>query len=448
VGDFLDRVESLGLDLHSLMIVKHGHVIAEGWWAPYRADVPQLLYSLSKSFTSTAIGIAQSEGLLSIDEPVVSFFPDKVKKDPSDFVAGLKVRHLLSMSSGHVEDTWPAISASGSDYIGHFLDIEPEKRPGTTFCYNQGCTYALSAIISRLTGVTLLEYLRPRLFEPMGMEAVEWLTSREGITQGFTGLYLETESIAKFGVLQLQLGDWKGARLAPAEYLVQAHTKQVANVETSPDPDWQQGYGFQFWVCRHGAYRGDGAYGQLCVVVPQYDAVVVCTAGTPEMQMELDALWEYLLPALSESSGPEPLADETLSRRLEHLAIPCLETNANVGPASAVFDRDGRSAPLTEHITQLRVDRSGSAISLGIATPDDEYRFHLIDNDWTTGTLPGLHIPSSEAAVCGGWISPDRFSAEVVWPASPHRLLLRGAFGTGSTFEAMWATPPLRGLDS
>jgi CubicO group peptidase (beta-lactamase class C family) len=448
VSDFLDRVETLGLDLHSIMIVKNGYAVAEGWWAPYRADAPQLLYSLSKSFTSTAIGIAQSEGLLSIDDPVISFFPDKVKKDLSDYVAQMKVRDLLSMSSGHLEDTWPAISTSGSDFVSRFLEIEPERPPGTTFCYNQGCTYTLSALISRLTGVTLLEYLRPRLLEPMGVTAAEWLTSREGITQGFSGLHLETESIAKFGVLQLQLGEWKGDQIAPADYLVTAHEKQVANLDTSPDPDWQQGYGFQFWVCRHGAYRGDGAYGQLCVAIPQQNAVVVCTAGTPEMQMELDAIWEHLLPALSDPFEPDRLADETLFQRLDHLAVPRPETNARVGPVSAVFDRAGRSVPLTEHIMQLRVERSGSAISLGIVTTDNDYDFNLTDNDWTTGAFPGRHTPFPEVAVCGGWISPDRFSVDVVWPASPHRLLLRGVIGTRSTFKAQWATPPLRGLDS
>ncbi len=447
MSDFLDRVESLSLDLHSLMIVKNGFVIAEGWWAPYRADVPQLLYSLSKSFTSTAIGIAQSEGLLSIDDPVISFFPDKVTKEPSDNVAQMSVRHLLSMSSGHVEDTWPAISNSDTDFVSHFLEIEPERRPGTTFCYNQGCTYTLSAIISRLTGTTLLDYLRPRLFEPLGITAVEWLTSREGITQGFSGLHLGTESIAKFGALQLRLGEWKGGQIAPGDYLLAAHEQQVSNLHTSPDPDWRQGYGFQFWVCRHGAYRGDGAYGQLCVVIPQHNAVVVCTAGTPEMQMELDAIWEHLLPALSDPSEPDPLADETLSQSLDHLAVPRLETNADVGPVSAVFDRAGRRATLTEHITQLRVDRTESAISLGIATPDNVYHFRLTNNEWTTGTFPGLHTPSPEVAVCGGWISPDRFSVDAVWPASPHRLLLRGVISTRSGFDATWATPPLRGLD-
>jgi CubicO group peptidase (beta-lactamase class C family) len=430
------------------MIVKNAHVIAEGWWAPYRPDVPQLVYSLSKSFTSTAIGLAQSEGLLSIDDPVVSFFADKLKKDPSEYLAALKVRHLLAMASGHVNDTWPDISTGESDFVSHFLAIEPEQQPGTIFCYNQGCTYTLSAIISRLTGTTLLEYLRSRLFEPMGITAVEWLTSREGITEGFTGLHLETESIAKFGLLQLQLGEWKGGQIAPGDYLAEAHQKQVSNLETSPDPDWQQGYGFQFWVCRHSAYRGDGAFGQLCVVIPHDNAVIVCTAGTPEMQMELDAIWEYLLPALSSPSELDPPSDETLSRRLDRLASPRLETNADLGPLSAVFDRTGDSAPLTEHITQLRVDRSGSACSLGIATSDNDYRFQLIDNEWTTGTLPGLHTPFLEVALCGGWISRDHFSADVVWPASPHRLLLRGAIGTRSTFEATWATSPLRGIDS
>ncbi|HTT59487.1 MAG TPA: serine hydrolase domain-containing protein [Acidimicrobiales bacterium] len=432
------------------MIVKNGYVVAEGWWPPYRSEVPQLTYSLSKSVTSTAIGIAQSEGLLSIDDSVVSFFGEKAKKSHSTYLSQLKVRHLLAMSSGHLHDTWPEISAGDSDFVTHFLAIEPDRAPGTTFCYNQGCTYTLSALISRLTGSTLWEYLRPRLFDPLGVTNLEWLTSREGITLGFTGLHLETESIAKFGLVQLHLGEWQGRQVVPADYLAQAHEKQVANVGSSREPDWQQGYGFQFWVCRHGAYRADGAMGQLCVVIPEHDAVVVCTAGTPEgeMQSELDAIWDCLLPGLSVPSEPDALADKRLAQRLDHLASPSLEIDPNVGPSNVVFTRSSAGAPLTEHITRLRVHRSGSQSSLSIRAFGREHSFQLIDGDWCPGTLPGLHTPFVDVSVRGGWASFDRYVLDVVWPASPHRLELRGVLGTTPTFEATWATPPLRGLDS
>ena len=188
---FLDAVQRSRLDLHSLMLVRHGHVVAEGWWAPYRADRIHLLYSLSKTFTSTAIGMAQAEGLLSIDDPVVSFFPDKVGGAASPHVKAIKVRHLLTMASGHGEDTLPALTKGGPDMVRSFLSTAPDHQPGSFFCYNQGCTYTLSAIITRLTGQRLVDYLRPRLFDPLGIEQARWLQSEEGTDLGYTGLHLE-----------------------------------------------------------------------------------------------------------------------------------------------------------------------------------------------------------------------------------------------------------------
>ena len=296
---FLDAIESARFDLHSLMLVRHGHVVAEGWWAPYRADRVHLLYSLSKSFTSTAVGIAEAEGLLSIEDDVVQLFPDKTPADASEATRAMKVRHLLSMASGHAEDTRRAMARDGTDLVRGFLSIPPDKEPGTLFCYNQGCTYTLSALITRLTGERLLDYLRPRLFDPLGIEEAVWTQSDEGIDQGFSGLHLATESIAKLGLLHLQNGRWEDRQLVPEAYLAEAHRVQIDNAGVMTNSDWQQGYGFQFWMCRNGAYRGDGAFGQFLVVVPDADAVIVCTAQVTEMQAELDLIWEHLLPALS-----------------------------------------------------------------------------------------------------------------------------------------------------
>lgn len=443
IVEFLDQIETLRLDMHSLMIIKSGQIVTEGWWEPYRANAPHLLYSLSKSFTSTAIGIAEHEGLLSINDAVVSFFPEKVEGDIHPFTAELKIRHLLAMASGHVIDTWPAISVGDPDIVRNFLAINPTEPPGTHFCYNQGCTYTLSAIISKVTGGTLLEYLRSRLFTPMGVETVEWLESPEGITQGFSGLYLETESIAKFGILQLRLGEWNGDQLVPAEYLKAAHEKHVGNFDSSDSSDWQQGYGFQFWVCRNDAYRGDGAFGQLCVVIPRCEAVIVCTAALADMQTELDIVWKYLLPALCGSFARDSAGDEELSLRLSNLSSSSSDLATADGPLSATFTRSASMAPFTEHLRYLRVKSFKNGNTLTLVTHEGEHSFDLVANKWSEGMLPSLHQPFSKASVLGGWVSNDCLIVEVVWPTSPHRLLLRAEIGTESVFEAKWVTEPL-----
>jgi CubicO group peptidase (beta-lactamase class C family) len=440
---FLDAVETARLDLHSLMLLRHGHVVAEGWWAPYRAERVHLLYSLSKSFTSTAIGIAQAEGLLSVDDPVVSFFPDKGPVGASPYLSGMKVRHLLSMASGHAEDTWPALTKGGPDVVRSFLSIPPDSEPGSLFCYNQGCTYTLSAIITKLTGKRLVDYLRPRLFVPLGIEQARWLQSEEGTDLGFSGLHVVTESIAKLGQLYLQDGRWEGRQLVPESYVAEARRPHADNSQHPTGPDWQQGYGFQFWRCRHGAYRGDGAFGQFCVVVPDADAVIACTAQVHDMQQQINLFWEHLLPALGGHAPVDQAAEEHLAHRLSRLSTAVIDARAPSPRPGATFVRTGEPAPFTERLRTVRVEPTDDGTRLTVVMEGGEHPFDLRPGRWSEGILPGLHSPLAEVAVTGGWTGADEFRADIVSLSSPHRLQLRARADREPTFEAEWYTTPL-----
>ncbi len=445
---FLEAVDAARLDLHSLMLLRHGHVVAEGWWAPYRPDRVNLLYSLSKSFTSMAIGIAEGEGLLSIDDPVARFFPDKVPADAAwPYLNALKVRHLLAMASGHAEDTWPKLAKGGPDIVRSFLAIPPDKEPGSLFCYNQGCTFILSAIITRLTGERMLDYLRPRLFDPLGIEKAYWVQAEPGIDQGFSGLHLVTESVAKLGQLCLQNGRWEGRQLVPETYMSQAHSKQVDNGAQSVKTDWEQGYGFQFWMCRHEAYRGDGAFGQFCVVVPQADAVIACTAQVADMQAQLDLIWEHLLPALSGDAEADYKAEGELADRLHRLSTSVIDArviDARAGrPGREVaFTRIGR-AVFTKRVSALHVEPTDNGTRLTVVIDGVGHSFDLRPGAWTEGELPGLHAALPAVAVSGGWKSADEFRADVVSLTTPHRLRLRARTGGQPSFDAEWSVPPL-----
>jgi len=444
---FLDAVDASGIDLHSLMVLRHGHVVAEGWWAPYRPELVHLLYSLSKSYTSTAIGMAAAEGLLSIEDPVVSFFPDKVPEDVSPFVTGMKVRHLLSMASGHAVDTVSRLRDGGPDWVRTFLSIPPDKEPGTLFCYNQGCTYTLSAIITKLTGRRLVDYLQPRLFDPLGIDQAVWQQSDEGVDLGFSGFHAATESIAKLGQLHLHNGRWGDRQLLPEAYSLEAHRMQVDNSSFSENLDWQQGYGFQFWRCTHDAFRGDGAFGQFCVILPEVDAVVACTAQTTEMQAELNLIWEHLLPALSGGgggqSGGDPAADAALLERLGRLSTPTIAGGAG-GPGTEVtFARLGESSGPAAAITAIRVAPSGAGSRLTVVADGADQVFDLRPGEWATGALPGMHALIPIVAVTGGWTSRDRFEADVVLVTTPHRLQLRATIGDRPGVEVGWQVEPL-----
>jgi CubicO group peptidase (beta-lactamase class C family) len=309
VREFVEAADKINT-LHSFMLVRHGHVIAEGWWKPEAPDKPHVLHSLSKSFNSTAVGLAIADGKLSLDDPVLKFFPADAPHDVSDNLKALKVRDLLTMSGG--QETEPK-SGSGGPTVKQFLAHPFTHKPGTHFLYNSMGSYTLSAIVTKVTGQTTLEYLKPRLFEPLGIENLQWATSPEGNTLGGTGLKLCTEDIAKFGQLYLAKGNWNGKQLIPEQWIEQATSKQVPNDQESHAKmgiDWRQGYGFQFWCCTHNAFRGDGAAGQFIVVIPDKDVVIVITADTGNMQGELNAIWEKLLPGFRGKALPEDVAEQ------------------------------------------------------------------------------------------------------------------------------------------
>ncbi len=305
--DFVNELEKIDT-LHSFMIVRHGKVIAEGWWSPEAADKPHVLWSLSKSFDSTAVGFAVAEGKLSVDDPVLKFFPNEAPAEPSENLKAMKVRDLLTMSCGHEQELKiQNHNATAKEFLAHPVPL----KPGTHFQYNTYGSYMLSAIVTKVTGQTELDYLKPRLFDPLGIENPKWDASPEGPSLGGYGLYLCTEDIAKFGQLYLQKGQWNGKQLLPASWVEQATSKQVPNEgksHTKLGIDWNQGYGFQFWRCTHDSYRGDGRAGQLCLVIPTKDVVVAMTAEANAFQQQLNAVWEKLLPAFGDQALPEDAA--------------------------------------------------------------------------------------------------------------------------------------------
>ena len=341
VRAFVEAADANIDTLHGFVLVRHGKVVAEGWWSPQTADTPHVMHSLSKSFTSTAVGLAVAEGKLSIDDPVLKFFPEDAPPKLSKNLQAMRVRDLLTMSTGH--QTEPKFNAD-EPWTKTFLAHPVEFKPGTHFLYNSPGSYMLSAIVQKVTGQTVREYLLPRLFEPLGIKEPNWMTSPQGISTGGWGLELRTEDVAKFGLLYLQKGMWKGKQIVPAEWVAQATARQMSN-GSDPTKDWDQGYGFQFWRCRHGAFRGDGAFGQFCLVMPEQDAVLAITADTGDMQAELNVVWDKLLPAMASADAlPENAAElakfkEVISKlavRPEHKdRVLKLPGSPATGPATA-----------------------------------------------------------------------------------------------------------------
>ncbi|MEK3910122.1 serine hydrolase [Paenibacillus sp. FSL H7-0331] len=298
IEQFIIAIEAAGLNMHSFMLLRHGYVVSEKWWPTHHPDEPHALFSISKSFCSTAIGMLVDDGLLSIEEPVLQYFPDHMTPEIESNMSSLLIRHLLTMTSGHSEDPTNLIrNTQDGDWVKAFFETPIEEAPGSRFVYNSGATYLLSAIVQKVTGQTLLDYLRPRLFQPLGIENVTWESCPMGISCGGWGLNLTTEDIAKFGQLYLRKGVWDGKRLVSEDWIEKATSVHISTAAMD-GIDKQQGYGYQFWRCQFGGFCGRGANGQFCIIMPKQDVVIAITSDEKRMQALLDIVWEKLLPAI------------------------------------------------------------------------------------------------------------------------------------------------------
>lgn len=344
--DAADAARDSSIELHSFMIVRHGKVLAEGWWSPYRHDLKHTMYSASKSFTSTAIGLAEAEGKLKITDKVVSFFPESLPDTVSPYLAQMDIDDLLKMSAGH--GTEPQVTVT-DDWIKTFLAAPIVHEPGTVFLYNSAATFMLSAILQKVTGEKLIDFLTPRLFEPLGIKDADWEVNPQGINVGGWGLRVKTEDMAKLGLLYLQKGKWGDKQILTEEWVKAATSEQIKTVlgEENPTNDWAQGYGYQFWQTTHNAFRGDGAFGQYIFVLPEKDAVIIMTANAIDMQKQLNLVWEHLYPAFSETALPKN--DEAVNKLKSSLSSLTLPTYTTKETSPVQQDISGKNILIEEN---------------------------------------------------------------------------------------------------
>jgi CubicO group peptidase (beta-lactamase class C family) len=383
ISSFLEAIKDDQLELHSLMLLRNGHVVAEGWWHPYEAQLPHMLYSLSKSFTSTAIGMAVAEGRVSLDDFVVSFFPEDLPDEVSVNLSAMQIRHLLMMGTGQTQDILNQLALpQDPNWVKEFLKLPVDHAPGTYFFYNSGATFMLSAILQKVTGEKLLDYLQPRLLSPLGIHNATWEASPEGIHIGGFGLKITTEDIAKFGQLYLQQGMWNGSQLLSASWIAEAASKQISNGDDG-ESDWAQGYGYQFWLCRNGGYRGAGAFGQFCVVLPDQAAVIAITSGLSDMPAVLNHVWNFLLTGMHSHNIPlDELAAVKLQNQLKALQLTPLQIQPH-SPKEALIS--GQVYRLDENSLQcdtfsLRFEQDEAVMV--ISNPCGEHVIRMGRGEW------------------------------------------------------------------
>ena len=376
--------------IHGFVIVRHGKVIAEGSWKPFDTlNETHMLYSHSKSFTSSAIGLLADRGKIDLDERIVDIFSNEVPAKVSENLAQLRVRDLLTMNVGKKDH----LLRDGGDWVKEFLSKDFFRKPGTGFKYDSDATYMLAAIVEKKSGMKMMDYLQKNMFDQIGITKAWTTCSPQGIPCGGWGMNMTTRELARFGQLYLNRGDWDGKRVLSSDWVSLATTRQtwsgwqnVGVKALGEGTDWEQGYGFQFWRCRHGAYRADGAGGQYTVVIPEKDMVVSAHAGLGDFPKELDLIWDNLLPVLKDAPLAEnPSAQKKLADRLAKLAIKPVEF-ARARKWTTPFEFSLREN--SRGFKSVRFDpKDGGGCICTLVTRAGEQKFPAGTGEWQEGSI-------------------------------------------------------------
>jgi hypothetical protein len=368
---------------------------------------------------------------------VISFFPNDLPPTVSENPAKLTVKDLLSMSVGQEKE--PAVRDE-DNWVKAFLATPIKFTPGSVFLYNSIATYMCSAIVQKVTGQKIVDYLKPRLFDPLGIEGADWEEDSQGINTGGWGLRVRTEDLAKFGQLYLQKGVWNGKQIIPKAWVEEATSFKIQQPApakpTRPNEqnDWLQGYCYQFWRCRHNAYRGDGAFGQYTIVMPDQDAVIAIMSETSDMQGILDLVWEHLLPAMKAQALPINAAgSKALKQRMAVLAL--LPPKGGVIRTSAVkvSGKLFQIEPNTMNVESIALAyREGDTYQFVLKDRMGEHKVICGLEKWAFGEtdLPRPNLVNSskikveriaKVAAAGTWTDPTTFEITLRYYESPHR---------------------------
>jgi len=414
VEAFLDDAAAEGLEIHGLMLHRAGRVVAEGWWWPYRADRPRIMHSVTKSFLACAVGMALDEGRFRLQDKVISFFPQYLPPVVDDKLAAMSVEDLLTMRAGHAAETsgaiWRGIETS---WTAEFFKIPVVHPPGKTYLYTSAASYMLSAILTRVTGETLHEYLKPRFFTPLGITGEQWDVGPDNINPGGNGLTLKTVDLLKLGVLHAQKGLWRGRRILPEAWIDQATRSHS-----------EEGYGYQWATAADGAYLAIGIFMQFVMVFPRHQATLAVIGAQQEGSKAFLPIVQRHFPRAFEkafSTDAAVVADASLQARLAAVARkPPIVSYRSTKPAQ-ISGKTYRVEPNALGVTAVRFDFDAECCVFHLAEAGAEYRVVCGLNQWVEAQtdVPGRDLHHGYAlkgapVVAGArWL--DDSTLEMTW---------------------------------
>jgi CubicO group peptidase (beta-lactamase class C family) len=421
--EFLARLAADGIDWHSFLLHRRGHIACELYRWPYGAERPRLMHSVAKSFTACAIGLALAEHRFALTDKVVDFFPGYLPDSPGENLAAMTVEDLLTMRTGHAHETsgtrWRGLQSS---WIREFFKIPVTHRPGTVYQYTSAASYMLSAIITEVTGLTLHEYLRPRLFEPLGIQGETWDLGPDGINPGGNGLKCKSVDVLKLGVLHAQRGLWNGRRLLTEEWVADATRAHSA-----------RGYGYH-WASGAGhTFCAMGVFGQLLVVFPDQEASIVLTAAVNSAQActrcLLPLMHEYFPKAFTDELHDTRAAEDRLGELARRAALPVsLTSSARPAPGrNGVHEYRIEENPLG--VASLRLSLGADRCALHLTDADGEHVIETGIGQWLEGDtdMPGRELHHGydmrPARVVAGarWLDADTLEMSWIFVESAFR---------------------------
>lgn len=317
ITNFLDRLERCHLPMHSFILMKDDAIVAETYYAPYTADTKHRMFSITKSFVSVAIGLLAEEGRLSLDDFIISHFPEKLDNiTPSPYLAQMTIRDMLAMTSCHAKTTYKAPGCT--DWVGSFFTTPPSHAPGTTFSYDTSATHTLCALVEKLTGMKLLDYLRVKFLDDIGFSKDAYVIEAPGgESLGGSGLMCTPMDLLRFIYVISKNGCPDGKQMLPESYIKAAISRQSDTYGKSATWEEMQGYGYQFWMTSHGGYACYGMGGQYALVYPEKNIIVVTTADTQGRQGGTQLIYDAFYQEIYDKTGVENVP-KVPSRNLEH----------------------------------------------------------------------------------------------------------------------------------
>ena len=469
VQAFIDECLEKGLELHSVMVVRHGHVACEAFRAPYGPNIPHMMYSVSKSFTSTAIAFAIEEGYMTLETKFLDVFPELRPTKFDAYLDKLNVFHLLTMQGG--KSVSPMLDRTKDTWLEDFVNSPWAFEPGTEFLYISENMYVLCTMIHRLTGMSVTEFLTPRLYEPLGIDVPYWETCPRGIEAGGWGLFLKLEDLAKFALCYKQHGVYNGKQVIP-EYWTVDGTKAIADCspKSNGDYDGMNGYGYCFW--RNGgyenSYRADGMFSQFGIVFEDIDAVIAVNGGNINEHDMRETIWHHFPKAFIDDDknaesveiaikpyeklpkAPRSFLENSLNgRRLvfgkAHI-LTVLGMPVSILPLASVFMEKDKAGNISNVRFQFRENdmvmtwSEGDETNTILVGMDGEYRFDKI-------VLGGIAYTTAATAA---WTSESVLEVQIrpVETVAERRLVFRFKDGNKVSMEPSTLPPSSVMLDN